>query len=537
MLKAARAGAAIVAVAALALTGCAAGADTSSTPPAQEEAAPGFIAVADESFDSGGELVVQVDYDTAEASGLDPQGAATARSWMIEGLSYETLTTIDENLAVAPNLATSWETPSDTEYVFTLADDAVFSNGRAMTADDVVGSLQRLIDNPTTWTGQLGPVASVEKTGDLEVTVTLSEPYAPFLAALANTPAAVLPIAEIEAGEVDITQEMLGTGPLVATAHRQDEEWTFEPNEHHPDAAALGFSSLRIDIVGDEATRAAALRDGSADFAVLNSADSAELLSNAADVTVAGQKNTDYHYLMVNSVSGDEALQDEAVRFAINSAIDRDAINELAFGGSTAASGVTPAGLPDSCAPGELPSAAADSAEAKAVIDEIGGLDLNLLVYTDEPVLAQIAQVMQQNLAEIGVTVSIEQLDYATYSDRVYGDPSDFDLALSWFAGYADPAMVTTWWNPGVAGFSSVYMSGSDELNELIAAGYSTEPGEARADVFTDLCALADEQSEMIPLVLRPSTIAWNTASVSPTLTTDEGYGDFLRYITEFRAG
>ena len=100
-----------------------------------------------------------------------------------------------------------------------FADDAVFSNGRPMTAADVVGSLQRLRDTPVTWTSQLGPIASIEATGDREVTVTLSEPYTPFLAALANTPAAILPMAEIEAGTVDITTEMLGTGPLVvATA-------------------------------------------------------------------------------------------------------------------------------------------------------------------------------------------------------------------------------------------------------------------------------------------------------------------------------
>lgn len=535
MHSAARAGVAFTAVAVLALTGCAAGASP-DTEPTKDEVAPGFLAVSDDAFDGGGDLIVQVDYDTAEASGLDPQGAATARSWMLEGLSYETLTTIDENLDVAPSLATSWETPSDTEYVFTLADDAVFSNGRAMTAADVVGSLQRLLDTPTTWTGQLGPIASIEATGDLEVTVTLSEPYAPFLAALANTPAAVLPMAEIESGEIDITTEMVGTGPLVATAHRQDEEWTFEPNEHHPDAASLGFSTLTIDIVGDEATRAAALRDGSADFAVLNSIDSAELLANAKDVTVVGQRNTDFHYLMINSLTGDEALQDQDVRFAINSAIDRDAINELAFGGSTAATGVTPAGLPDACVAEDLPSAARDVAAAKAVIDEIGGLELDLVVYTDEPVLAQIAQVMQQNLAEIGVTVEIQQVDYATYSAAVYGSPADFDLALSWFAGYADPAMVTTWWNPEVAGFSAVFMKGSDELDGLIADGYSTAPGADRAAVFENLCALADEQSEMVPLVLRPSTIGWNTASLSPTLSSDEGYGNFLRYITQFRA-
>ncbi|SDQ64623.1 ABC transporter substrate-binding protein [Microbacterium sp. cf332] len=531
-----RTGVVISTIALLTLTGCSA---ASAPDPAatSDEVAPGFIAVADADAPAGGELVVQVDYDTAEASGLDPQGAATARSWMLEGLVYETLTTIDEDLAVAPGLATSWETPSDTEYVFTLADDAVFSNGRPMTAADVVGSLQRLIDNPVTWTGQLGPVASIEATGDLEVTVTLSEPYTAFLAALANTPAAVLPIAEMEAGEVDITQEMLGTGPLVATAHRQDEQWTFAPNENHPDAADLGFSTLTIDIVGDEATRAAALRDGSADLAILNSTDSASLLSGTADARVATQRNTDLHYLMINSLGGDPALADEDVRFAINSAINRDAINELVFGGATSATGVTPVGLPDSCDPTSLPSAARDLAAAKAAVDAVGGLELNLLVYTDEPVLAQIAQVIQQNLAEIGVDVSIEQLDYATYSGRVYGASSDFDLALSWFAGYADPAMVTTWWNPQLAGFSAVFMSGSPELGELIAAGASTEPGSDRAATFADLCSLADEQSEMVPLVLRPSTIGWNTASLSPTLSADEGYGDFLRRITEFRAG
>jgi len=170
------------------------------------------------------------------------------------------------------------------------------------------------------------------------------------------------------------------------------------------------------------------------------------------------------------------------------------------------------------------------------VIDEVGGLELDLFVYTDEPVLAQIAQVMQQNLAEIGVKVEIQQVDFATYSAKVYGSPADFDLALSWFAGYADPAMVTTWWNPEVAGFSAVFMKGSDELDALIEDGYTTAPGEERAAVFQDLCTLADEQSEMVPLVLRPSTIGWNTASLSPTLSSDEGYGNFLRYLTEFRA-
>ncbi|MGO2091924.1 ABC transporter substrate-binding protein [Microbacterium gubbeenense] len=526
----------LMAVAALGLTACGAPADPDAEETAPAGAAPGHLAVSDPDFASGGELTVQVDYDVDETGGLDPQAAGAARSWMVEGLVYETLTTIDDGLEVAPALATSWEQPSDTEYVFQLDTEATFSNGRDMTAADVVGSLQRLVDTPTTWTGQLGQIDSIEATGDDEVTVTLAEPYTPFLAALANTPAAVLPMEEIEAGDIDITAEMLGTGPLVVADHRQDEYWTFEPNEHDPDVDELGFSSMRIEIVGDESTRVAALRDGSTDLAILNSVDSAGALEGESDVAVVTQQNTDFHYLIMNSISGDEALQNEDVRFAINSAIDRDAINELVLAGTSRPTGVTPAALPDACVAGDLPSAQASVEEAKAVIDELGGLELDLAVYDSEAVLSDIAQVVQQNLAEIGVTVSIESYDYATYSSLVYADPADFDLALSWFAGYADPSMVTTWWNPALAGFSSVYNNGSEATNKLIAEGTKTPAGPERAEIFADLCEAVDAESESVPLVMRPSEIGYRTDSLSPTLFVNEGYGNVLRSITEYRA-
>ena len=73
MHRTAQAGTALLAVTALALTGCAAGADPSPTP-TQDEAAPGYLAVADEGFDGGGEVVVQVDYDTAEGKWTGPAG-------------------------------------------------------------------------------------------------------------------------------------------------------------------------------------------------------------------------------------------------------------------------------------------------------------------------------------------------------------------------------------------------------------------------------------------------------------------------------
>jgi peptide/nickel transport system substrate-binding protein len=521
--------------AALVLSACSAPA-TEST--AEEEQEPGYLAVADSSLPSDGTLSVQLDYDSVEANGLDPQTATTARSWTLMGLAYDTLVTVGPDFSIEPGLAASWETPSDTEYVFTLRDDAVFSNGRPMTADDAVGSLQRLVDSGSDWSLQLGQVESIEATGDLEVTVTLAQPYTSFLGALANTPAAILPMTEIEDGSVDITKTMLGTGPFVVGEHVQDQSWTFEPNEHYYDADALGIDEVDIDIVTEENTRLAAIRDGSADYAFFNNVDALDLLGDTADARVVNQQNTDFYYVIINSQNPDSPLADQKVRFAINSALDRQEISDIALAGQALPTGVTPVGLPGACPVADLPSEAPTTEEITTMLADAGAEDLQLTmtIYNTEPALAQIAQVMQQQLAAVGVDLTIENLDIGSFVDKIYSQsPSDIDLALSWYAGYGDPAMVSKWWNGDVSTFTSGFKSNDAEQNALqVQAG--TEPaGDGRNETMAALCAKVDEDSELVPLVTRPGVIGYRTDTLSPTINTNEGYGNVLRNIVDFR--
>ncbi len=80
----------------------------------------------------------------AELIEFDPQTSLNGVSWQLLYLAYETLVEIGPELEIQPGLAESWDTPSDTEYVFHLRPGVTFSNGRAMTADDVVQSFERL---------------------------------------------------------------------------------------------------------------------------------------------------------------------------------------------------------------------------------------------------------------------------------------------------------------------------------------------------------------------------------------------------------
>ncbi|QBE50201.1 ABC transporter substrate-binding protein [Leucobacter triazinivorans] len=533
----AAAGAALALSLACVLTSCAApGAETGGVE--QSEEAPGFLAVADESLTGEGALTVQLDYDTSEADGLDPQTAQTARSWMIMGLVYETLVTTDENFEIQPALATSWEQPDDTTYVFTIDTAATFSNGRPLTVDDVVGSLERQMASMSVWSGQMGPVESIEATGDDQVTVTLSSPYAPFLAALANTPAAILPMQEVNDGSVDLTTTMLGTGPYLVSDHRQDESWTFMANPDWRGGDDLAVQTLELQIVDQESTRQAALREGSTGMANFVNIDSLSQLGGNEGLRVVNQTQSDLYYVFVNSQKPDSPLNDQDVRFAINTAIDRQAIADIVFAGETSPTGITPSNLPGACLVDELPSEQATIEDAKAVIEESGAGDaaLDLVVYTSEPVMAQIAQLVQQQLAEIGVTVEIEQFDTATYNERVFtAQPGEFDLSIGWFAGYTDPSMVTKWWNPEQAFFNVGFTGVHEDLNALIAEGASESDPSARAEVLTELCASADEYSEIVPLVHRPSIIGFDTAAVSPTIQSNEGYGDILRNIVDYR--
>ena len=97
--------------------------------------------------------------EAADTTELDPHVSIYDSSWRIEDLVYDSLVTTNAESEILPSIAESW-TQEDTSYTFTLREGVTFSNGRALTAADVVGSLQRLTAPETAsyWAGQLGPV-------------------------------------------------------------------------------------------------------------------------------------------------------------------------------------------------------------------------------------------------------------------------------------------------------------------------------------------------------------------------------------------
>ncbi len=135
----------------------------------------------------------------AEITGFDVHVAGTVASWEMYQMIYETLLAADENLNLEGALAESWEQTSPTSYVFKIRDGAAFSNGRAVTPADVIGSLERIKDPETAsyWSHQLGDIAKMEAIDDHTVSVELAARQPPLLTALAPIPASMRPIEEV----------------------------------------------------------------------------------------------------------------------------------------------------------------------------------------------------------------------------------------------------------------------------------------------------------------------------------------------------
>lgn len=207
---------------------------------------------------SGGTLVWGKSLETTM---IDPHTALVGSAWQLHYLVYETLTSMGDTFDVQAGLAESWDIPSPTKYVFNLREGVAFSNGRPMTAEDVAGSISRVVDPKfgSWWASQMGSVKSVIVADPKTVVIELNEPFTPLLASLAASMTAILPIKELEEGTFDPTKEMLGTGPFMVTAHQQNDFWTLARNPHYWRQGYPKFDEVSVRIITDDSARLAAL--------------------------------------------------------------------------------------------------------------------------------------------------------------------------------------------------------------------------------------------------------------------------------------
>lgn len=433
----------------------------------------------------------------ADTTGLDPHTQTAFASFRLLELIYEPLVNLDENLGVIPALAESWTFADDgLSLTLNLRQGVTFHNGAEFTAEDVVATFNRILDEATAAAARANylTIASIDTPDDYTVVFNLSEPDVPLLAALATVNAAIVDSADIESGDVATVAN--GTGPFVLDNWTPEEVTNLSANANWW-GEGPNIDGMEIRIIPDETSILAALRAGTIDFAILNDPLVATLLVDDPEIILNRVPAIAYHVLQLRAAV--EPLDQLAVRQAISCAIDRQEVLDTASLGEGNVTGpltMAAFALPTD----ELFCYEKDLERARELMAEAGmeeGFTLNVIAANAEPPTAlSEAQNIQAQLAEINITVEIESLELSVYVDRWLA--GDFDAAIALNGGRPDPyTMYARYWQStgnlnNVAGYSDA------TLDDLMARGRAETDPEARYEIFAEFQRYLAEQAPWV---------------------------------------
>lgn len=442
-----------------------------------------------------------------EAVGLDPALVTAASSFQIIAPVYEQLVAFDADNQPYPELATEWENPDDTTFIFRLREGVTFHDGTPLTAAAVKFSFERILDPElaSPWLSQFEPIESIEVIDDLTVQLNLKQAYGPLLATLGANYAAIVP-----EGDADLQTSMVGTGAFRLDTYTQDVETVMSANPDYWEEGSPRLAGLTYRILPDEASRLAAIRTGEINLTSLANPAAVSLASREAGAQVVTQETTDYYLLGFNTKQA--PLDDVRVRQAISLAVDRQALLDAVFFGEGRLTGPIVPTLGDWATPvDQLPLVTPDPARATELLAEAGlegGLELSIMASPLYPEFINIALVLQSQLQAAGITVVLDQVEWGTFIERWRA--RDFTAFVSFNGSGNDPdrALFPAFSTDGSV---NAFQFSDPEVDRLLEEGRSTFDLERRRAAYQEVERLVMEAAPALFLSTRMAYFALGT--------------------------
>lgn len=366
---------------------------------------------------------------TLEPPGLDPTaGAASAIAEIVQYNILETLTKINSDGSVTPLLAESWEVSPDLRtYTFRLRKGVKFSNGEPFNANAVKFSFERAASEKSTNKDKrtFAAMESVRPVDDHTVVVINKEPDPDFLFYMGQATAVVV---EPKSADSNNTNPV-GTGPYVLERWNKGSSVILSASNSYRNPGAIRIKRATFRFINDPAAQVAAILSGDLDaFVRVTPRGAAQFKANSRLQTISSGSRAKT-VLAINNAK--KPLNDVRVRRAISAAIDRKAVIAGAgdgFGipiGSHFVPGA--AGYIDTT--GINPY---NPDKARALLKEAGittPLELSL-VLPPPPYARQGGEVIVAQLAKVGITAKVQNVEWAQWLANTYGGAHNYDLTI-----------------------------------------------------------------------------------------------------------
>ncbi|MCY4261243.1 MAG: ABC transporter substrate-binding protein [Rhodobacteraceae bacterium] len=392
-----------------------------------------------------------------EADTFDPMVSTKDIVSQVTQHFVETLYTFDGSWNVAPLLAAEMPDISagGTVYRIPLREGIMFHDGSMMDSGDVAASIMRWLEVASRGKGIADRVTSVEATGPLEVTITLSSPHSPLLSLLAFSNSAAVVYPEEIIGET--IDEVIGTGPYRIGEHVPDLYLQLlrfdgyvsrsEPSDGHAGARKQIPDEIRFIPVADPNTRVEGLVSGQFDFADALPAESYSRIEGSDIAEPLLLQPFGWPVWAINHKAG--LLTDQKVRLALQAALPIDDMLFAAFGDERfflVDAPLFPSGWVWNNDAGVEYYNQNDPEAARALLDEAGytGQPLRILTSRQFEFHFKMAEVARVALEDAGFTVQMDVVDWATLGQR-RNDPALFDLYITHSPFLPEPALTSLW--------------------------------------------------------------------------------------------
>lgn len=334
---------------------------------------------------------------------------------------YSQLVRRDANNELVGDLAESWEVSEDgCTWTFHLKQGVKFHSGKELTSADVKASYDRLLDeeNPVRYTSlAAGYISECKVVDDYTVQLTTPSPIAPFLANLTHRSNLILNADYIEkyGTELGLTAESVdGTGPYKLASWDRDQEMVLERFDDYF-GGAVPTKTIDILIVSDANARQVALETGEVDMTTVATSEVPALKQNP-DLNIITTESIGAHGLQFNCAN--EYLKDTRLRQAVSYAIDRQAIIDALYSDIGEEACTAPVN-PNVWGYYDFGVIQQDQEKAKQLMAEAGypdGFEFSIMVHTGYNKSLETCEMIVSDLAEVGITATIETVDNATFN-------------------------------------------------------------------------------------------------------------------------
>jgi peptide/nickel transport system substrate-binding protein len=351
------------------------------------------------------------------------------------GATGEYLSFSDENLALQPRIAESWEPNEDgSVWTFTIRSGVTFHNGQALTSEDVVTTFDKLINpdggsaNAQSALGGVLSAGNIEAPDDTTVVFNLDAPNGnfPTLVSSANYNAIIIP-ADLD--PADWGQTFEGTGPFKLQSFTPQQGATFVRNDAYWGEKA-NADTVEVRFYAEEPAMIVALQGDEVDFVEHFSVAGGKALLDNPDFQVIAISTATHRQLHMRTDK--EPFTDARVRQAIALAIDRSALVDGLWEGRADIGNDSPFAPIYPSTDTSVPQREQDIEQAKQLLADAGAEGFTVQLDTwDGFEIPDLAQLVKNAAAEIGVTINLNITDAGTYyGDGVFGKSPWLDSVM-----------------------------------------------------------------------------------------------------------